>query len=96
MNEPTHHVYAQQYPQPPWSAAVQQQDRRRRAANARNQAAGQILTGLALIALGAALTALTFAMAEPGGTFVVAFGPIIFGAISVLAGLGNAVRSLIR
>lgn len=41
---------------------------------------------------GIAVTALTYAMASGGGTFIVAWGAVIFGAVQALRGLVHSAR----
>ena len=51
----------------------------------------QMVVGLLFMAVGIAITVLTYkwAVAEGGGQYVVAYGPIIFGAVTFLRGIGN-------
>ena len=51
-----------------------------------------ILIGLALLALGLAITAGTYWMAGPGGTFYVAGGLIFFGLLAVGKGIYHRIR----
>ena len=49
---------------------------------------GDIVLGIILIVIGIAITAITHDHASrQGGTYVVAFGPIIFGVIRLFRGL---------
>ena len=43
--------------------------------------------GVALIALGGVITAATYLVASPGGTYVITFGLFLVGALTVLRGL---------
>ena len=54
---------------------------------ARSEAKRTILFGGALFALGAVITGVTYAVAEPGGKFTVVFGLLIFGAWRAATGL---------
>ena len=51
----------------------------------------QMVVGLLFLAGGIAITVLTYksAVAAGGGQYIVAYGPIIFGAITFLRGIGN-------
>ena len=42
--------------------------------------------GLAMLLGGGAVTAVTWALADPGGTYLLCYGPIIFGAIYTVWG----------
>ncbi len=53
----------------------------------RKGAAKQLGIGVLMLVVGVMITAATYSMASNGGMYVVAYGPIIFGAISVLRGL---------
>jgi hypothetical protein len=54
----------------------------------RSGAGGQIVLGLILLIVGIAITATTHSHASrQGGTYVVAYGPMIWGAITMLRGL---------
>jgi hypothetical protein len=50
---------------------------------------GNIVLGGLLVGVGLVITVGTYAAAANGGTYVVAFGPIIFGGIRLLKGLGE-------
>jgi hypothetical protein len=54
----------------------------------------KMVVGLALLLGGIAVTALTYqsAAASGGGSYVVAYGPIIFGAIHFVRGVGESMR----
>lgn len=43
--------------------------------------------GLAVVLVGIVVTAVTFSAAEPGGTYFVAYGAILFGGLAFLQGL---------
>lgn len=55
----------------------------------REAGARSIMVGAAWCIGGIAVTALTFQMASGGGTFIVAWGAILFGGIQFLRGLGQ-------
>lgn len=58
----------------------------------RQQALGQFLTGLGLCALGILITLGTHSAASPnGGTYIIAYGPMIGGGVMALRGLINLV-----
>jgi hypothetical protein len=53
-----------------------------------------VVIGLILIVVGIVITAVTYDSASrEGGTYIVAYGPIIFGAIRLFKGLANMGRS---
>lgn len=57
----------------------------RRAAKARN-----IVIGLVLLGIGIVVTAVTYGSASRGGgTYIVAWGPMVFGAIRLFKGLAG-------
>jgi uncharacterized membrane protein len=56
-------------------------------AEIRKGAAKQLGVGILLLVIGIVITAATYSMASRGGIYVVAYGPIVFGAISILRGL---------
>ncbi|MBL0220147.1 MAG: hypothetical protein IPQ07_40545 [Myxococcales bacterium] len=63
----------------------QYQDRRSGGIN------GDIILGIILIVVGIAITAITHDHAsQKGGTYVVAFGPIVVGVIRLFRGLARA------
>jgi len=67
-------------------AAIEMAARERR----RKSAGADILIGLVLCLLGIVITVATYNSASrSGGTYVVAYGPIIFGAIRFFKGLAN-------
>ena len=51
-----------------------------------------LIIGLALLALGVAITAGTYWMAGPGGTFYVSGGLIFFGLLAVAKGIYHRIR----
>ena len=56
----------------------------------RSQASGQIMFGAALLVVGIIITAATYSSAsQSGGTYLIAYGPIIFGVIRIVRGLAN-------
>lgn len=48
---------------------------------------GHLVFGILLVLIGGGITIATFAMAKPGGTFVVATGPIVWGLVHFFIGL---------
>jgi uncharacterized membrane protein len=52
----------------------------------RAAAKAEILNGLKLVAIGAVITGVTYAIASPGGMFIVSFAPL-FGVFHTLHGL---------
>lgn len=56
-------------------------------AEVRRTAIRDIVVGGALCAFGVAITALTFSAAQGGGTYVIAWGPAVFGGFQFLRGL---------
>ena len=57
-------------------------------------AGAQVLVGLLFLVGGIAVTALTYksAVAQGGGRYVVAHGPIIFGVVQLLRGVGGSMK----
>jgi len=55
----------------------------------RSRGAGQLGVGVLLVLVGIVITAVTYgsASAQGGGTYIVAYGPIVFGVISIIRGL---------
>lgn len=52
---------------------------------------GDIALGLVLIVIGILITAVTYGSASSsGGTYIVAYGPIIFGVIKLFRGLARS------
>ena len=52
---------------------------------------GDVILGIILIVVGIAITAITHEQAsKQGGTYIVAFGPIIFGVIRLIRGLSRS------
>lgn len=52
---------------------------------------GDILFGIILIVIGVAITAITHESASrEGGTYIVAYGPIIVGVIKLIRGLARS------
>ena len=60
----------------------------------REAGARNILVGAAFCVGGIAVTALTYQMASGGGTFIVAWGAILFGGIQFVKGLGHLALNL--
>jgi hypothetical protein len=60
----------------------------------REAGARNILVGAAWCVGGIAVTALTYQMASGGGTFIVAWGAILFGGIQLVKGLGQLAINL--
>jgi hypothetical protein len=56
-------------------------------AEIRKGAMKQLGVGFLMFVIGVLITVATYSMASNGGIYVVAYGPIIFGAISILRGL---------
>jgi hypothetical protein len=79
-------------PLPPRTSAFSQSqyeveayEAERRAAKQRNVTIGALLMGLGLV-----ITVATYSSAsQSGGTYVIAYGPIIFGAIRLFRGLAG-------
>ena len=56
----------------------------------RSRASGQLTLGVALLVVGVVITAVTYGSATGGGgTYIIAYGPIIVGVIKVIRGLSN-------
>lgn len=56
----------------------------------RSQASGQIAFGAILVAVGIIVTIVTYGSAsQGGGTYIIAYGPIIFGVIRMVRGLAS-------
>lgn len=56
----------------------------------RSRAVRQLAVGALLAGVGVAITVVTYSSAEAeGGSYVVAYGPIIWGAITFFRGLGG-------
>jgi hypothetical protein len=49
----------------------------------------QVYYGLILFGIGLAITVVTHAMAKSGGTYIITWGPMIVGVISVVRGLST-------
>jgi len=64
-----------------------------RAALVRKHGIRQIAVGAALFAIGLLITVLTF-QHPVGGVFVAAYGPIVFGLLSMARGIANVARSV--
>lgn len=81
-------------PQYPFPLAPQQQLPPQPVVQHSPQGLKQLLIGLALLILGIAITAGTHSAASRsgGGTYVVAYGPIVFGAITMFKGLFNLMQ----
>jgi hypothetical protein len=60
----------------------------------REAGARNLLVGAAWCVGGIVVTALTYQMASGGGTFIVAWGAVLFGGIQFLRGLGRIVINL--
>lgn len=62
----------------------------------RKRALRQIMIGLALLVVGLVVTVATYSHAsssQTGGTYIVAWGPIVFGALGALRGFLLLTRS---
>lgn len=58
----------------------------------RARGTSQLVVGGVLLVLGIIITAVTYGNASTsptGGTYIIAYGPIIFGVISIIRGLSN-------
>jgi hypothetical protein len=56
----------------------------------RSRATGDIVFGIILLVVGIAITAATYGSAtRQGGTYIVAYGPIVVGAIKLIRGLAR-------
>jgi hypothetical protein len=64
-----------------------------RAALVRKHGIRQITVGAALFAIGLVITVVTF-QHPVGGVFVAAYGPIVFGLLSVARGIANVAKSV--
>jgi hypothetical protein len=53
----------------------------------------RVMIGVGLIVLGIVVTAVTFSSAQAGGSYIVAYGPIIVGIVSVVRGLTTMSRA---
>ncbi len=59
-------------------------------AQRRSRAHGDIIFGIILLVIGIAITAFTYDSASrQGGTYIVAYGPIIVGVIKLIRGLAT-------
>ena len=56
-------------------------------AEIRKGAAKQMGVGFLMLAVGIVITAATYSMARNGGMYIVAYGPVVFGAVGVIRGL---------
>jgi len=60
------------------------------AAERRSRNQHSIIIGAILMTVGILITAATYGSAsESGGTYIIAYGPIIFGAIRIIRGLAG-------
>ena len=56
----------------------------------RSRARGNIVFGLLLVIIGIAITSITYSsVSQSGGTYIVAYGPIIVGVIRIFKGLAG-------
>jgi hypothetical protein len=55
-----------------------------------------IVAGLIIGGIGIAITAVTYEMASGGGTYVVAWGAVLVGAVRVIQGFAQLVGSAVR
>lgn len=54
----------------------------------RSRGSGQLGLGVALLLLGIVITATTYGGASgQGGTYIIAYGPMLFGVINIIRGL---------
>jgi len=59
-------------------------------AQKRSRANGDIIFGIILLVIGIGITAVTYDSAsQSGGTYVVAYGPIVVGVIKLIRGLAT-------
>src|SRR5262249_25675490 len=59
-------------------------------AERRSRANGDIIFGIILLVIGIAITAVTYDSAsQSGGTYVVAYGPIVVGVIKLIRGIAT-------
>lgn len=59
-------------------------------AQRRSRAQGDIIFGIILLVIGIAITAFTYDSASrQGGTYIVAYGPIVVGVIKLIRGLAT-------
>ena len=56
-------------------------------ADIRKGAARQLGGGLLMLVIGLFVTIATYSMAKGGGMYIVAWGPVVFGALAVIRGL---------
>jgi len=49
-----------------------------------------IARGLVMMAIGIGVTAATYSAASGGGTYIMAWGPIVYGFITLIRGLGDS------
>jgi hypothetical protein len=56
----------------------------------RSHANGQLAIGALLVVVGIIITAATYSsVSTSGGTYIIAYGPIIVGVIKIIRGLSN-------
>ena len=53
----------------------------------RKPGVGNIIIGVVTLMIGVTVTIITYSSAEPGGTYILAWGPTIFGAFKIIQGL---------
>jgi len=59
----------------------------------RSRATGQLVLGGALLLIGILITAVTYGSASTGGgTYIIAYGPMIFGCGQIIRGIGGMSR----
>jgi hypothetical protein len=59
-------------------------------AERRSRGRTQVLIGGAILAVGVVITAVTYgSVSQSGGSYVIAYGPIIFGFIRIIRGLST-------
>lgn len=74
----------------PWKVLSERVDEAALAADAkRQQADGHFIVGLLILSLGATITAVSYATAAPGGTYVIATGALMGGLLKIGQGLSD-------
>lgn len=84
----TAYTTQQQAPQQPSAEDLLEQERTL-VGEVKKAAAKSIWVGVGLLILGLVITGLTYNAASAGGTYVLAWGPILFGIIYIIRGLFN-------
>ena len=79
-------------PEPDAAAILEAVEKDMRAAR-RRSALGSVLWGAFLVALGGGITLLTYRMADPGGIYLIGWGPALWGGWKVLSGIARMTNS---